>query len=222
MPTNIKSIKIDPAPFDTKLECIGNVFPTILRLLIVGTSGSGKTTVLWNIVTKCLYLYDYLYIYTKTLDQPIYQRLMDLFVEFPGVAYFSDDFENMIPVEECKPKSLVIFDDCLKETQTEIEKYFMMGRHKNISCIYVSQCYSMVGLKLIRTNINYLCVFNLINHYTRKMYDDYCASDMTFDKFNTLCQTCWKTQYGFISINLSYKCYRRCLEEIIYPINGRN
>lgn len=62
---------------------------------------------------------------------------------------------------------LIVFDNCLLEKQNKIE-YFVRGRHKNISCIYLSQYYSMVGLKVIRNILNLLCIFTQNDHCTKK------------------------------------------------------
>ena len=52
------------------------------------------------------------------------------------IAYFFNNSEDLISVEECEPNSLVVFDDCVNIRQQQIIKdYFDRGRHKNISCI---------------------------------------------------------------------------------------
>lgn len=81
------------------------------------------------------------------------------------VAYFNNDFEDMIRGDDCEPNSLVIFDDCLKEYQKETHKYFIRGLRKNVSCIYLTQCYSKADRQFIRDNVNFLCIFKQSNHY---------------------------------------------------------
>jgi hypothetical protein len=60
---------------------------------------------------------------------------------------------------------LVCFDDMLLEkTQTEIGKYYIRGRKKNRSVIYLSQAYAQVGatvLPNIRRNSNYVALFRI-------------------------------------------------------------
>ena len=118
---------------------------------------------------------------------------------------FFSSCEDIIPLEKCKKNSLIVFDDCILENQNLIKEYFVMGRHKNISCIYLSQCYSKVDIQLIRNNLNMLCIFKQNEHYMKKIYDDFVGNDMTFDKFKEICSLCWNENYGFLTINLTSK-----------------
>lgn len=176
-----------------------------IRLLIVGSSGSGKTTLLLNFIYERLIPYSYLYVFSKSFEQDNYQDLMDVFNDVEAslkkkIAYFYSSCDEIIPLSECKPNSLIVFDDCVLENQDIIKEYFVMGRHKNISCIYLSQCYSKVDKQLIRNNLNMLCVFKQDDHYTKKIYNNFVGSDMTFKEFNDICNKCWKENHGFLTI----------------------
>jgi hypothetical protein len=47
------------------------------------------------------------------------------------IAHFFNNCEELTPVNECEPSSLVVFDDCVNEQQQHIIKdYFSRGRHK--------------------------------------------------------------------------------------------
>ena len=179
-----------------------------IRLLIIGSSGSGKTTLLLNFIYDRLIPYNHLYIFSKSLEQNAYKNLQKRFKNIESklevnISTFSCD--EIVPLSECKPNSLVVFDDCILAKQDIIKEYFVMGRHKNISCIYLSQCYSKVDMQLIRNNLNMLCVFKQNEHYTKMIYDSFVGSDMRFDKFKKICNDCWKENYGFLTINLLLK-----------------
>lgn len=181
-----------------------------IRLLIIGSSGSGKTTLLLNFIYKRLIPYSYLYVFSKSLEQPSYKKLQQRFKNIEAniknkVANFFGSCEDIILLSDCKPNSLIVFDDCILENQDKIKEYFVMGRHKNISCIYLSQCYSKVDIQLIRNNLNMLCIFKQNEHYTKKIYDNFVGSDMTFNRFKEICNDCWKENYGFLTINLTKK-----------------
>ena len=181
-----------------------------IRLLIIGSSGSGKTTLLLNFIYKRLIPYTNLYVFSKSLEQSSYIKLQKRFKNIElnikkKISYFFSSCEDIIPLSECKPNSLIIFDDCILENQSIIKEYFVMGRHKNISCIYLSQCFSKVDIQLIRNNLNMLCIFKQNEHYTKKIYDNFVGSDMNFNQFKDICNDCWKENFGFLTINLLLK-----------------
>lgn len=181
-----------------------------IRLLIIGSSGSGKTTLLLNFIYKRLIPYSNLYIFSKSLEQPSYQILQKRFknIEFnikKKISYFYGSCEDIISLNDCKPNSLIVFDDCILENQDKIKEYFVMGRHKNISCIYLSQCYSKVDIQLIRNNLNMLCIFKQNEHYMKKIYNSFVGTDMNFNQFKEICNDCWQENYGFLTINMTLK-----------------
>lgn len=202
--------EITPIPVTRKKT--QNIFPIPLRCLIVGSSGSGKTTLIWNIITKRWVPYTNVYIFSRSVEQQAYQLLKKMFEDIAieigeQVAYFFDNCENIISVDDCAEDSLVIFDDCVLENQKKIKQYYVRGRHRNISCVYLSQCYTLVDIKVVRNNLNFVCVFKQNDHYTKKIYDDMVCPDMAYDKFQAICKKCWNGDYGFLSINLTEKCH---------------
>lgn len=183
-----------------------SLFPYPTRCLIVGSSGSGKTWLLYNIITNYWISYKRLIIFTKSLDQPIYRTLNKIFEKVKEIdVEFYDNCEEMVTIDECKPDTLIVFDDCLLEKQEIIREYFVRGRHKNISCIYLSQCYSKVDVQVIRNNVNVLITFEQNNHYMQKIYDDFVGTDMTFDVFKDVCSKSWDVDHGFLIIDKTKK-----------------
>lgn len=200
---------ISSVPFETHHKN-KSMFPNPIRCLIIGSSGSGKTTLLWNLITKDWLPFKNLYIFTKSLEQVVYQKLKEIYQKIElsegvKIAHFFGNCEEIISVDDCSSNSLIIFDDCILEKQQPIKSYFTRGRHKNISCIYLSQCYVMVDLQVIRNNLNFICMFSQNNHYTRKIYNDFVGSDMPFSKFQEICNLCWKEDFGFLTIDLTKK-----------------
>ena len=188
----------------------GNNKDQPIRLLIIGSSGSGKTTLLLNIIYERLIPYSNLYIFSKSLEQSAYKKLQERFKNIESevgkeVSHFYGACKDIIPLSECKHDSLIVFDDCILENQDVIKEYFVMGRHKNISCIYLSQCYSKVDLQLIRNNLNMLCIFKQNDHYMRKIHNNFVGTDMSFGKFEKICNECWQEDFGFLTINLILK-----------------
>ena len=205
-PFNIKELSIDRKNENKRF------FPLPLRCLIVGNSGSGKTTLLYHLIVENWGIpFYHLYIFSKSLDQPMYQNLKEnyaklLSLENIEIAYFFDKCEDLIAVDECKNNSLVIFDDCVNiREQGIIKDYFVRGRHKNISCIYLSQNFTKVDTQLIRENINFLILFEQRPKYLEYIYKDYIGTDYTYKQFVEICRDCWKKNYSFIAINTTKK-----------------
>jgi len=196
-----------------------SLFDLPSRVLIIGPSGCGKTTLLYNLIINYWIPYLNLYIFTKNIDQPVYKKIKKIFDDIPSInTHFSND--EIISVDDCEPKSLVIFDDFLKEKQDMIIEYFIRSRSKNISVIYLTQSYTSVDIKTIRNNLNVLIVFNQSNYYIEKIWSDLISEDVTLEKFKEINRTYCKKYdkkskiktYGFITIDL--------IKNLIYDNKG--
>jgi hypothetical protein len=92
-------------------------------------------------------------------DEPKWSMVRDFFEEesLPFITYSYDE----IPDIECfnpDTATVVIFEDLVdapKKIQEKIAGYFTHGRHRNLSCIYVSQRFFAIP-KIIRENVNYI------------------------------------------------------------------
>ena len=73
---------------------------------------------------------------------------------------------NLPEPEEIGKGSVIIFDDMLTEKQDKIANFFLRGRHRDISCFFLSQAYNKIPKKSgIRENFNFLVLFkqDLVN-----------------------------------------------------------
>ena len=134
------------------------------RMLICGGSGSGKTNLLYHMLMKPLVFFDQIHLYAKDLEQEKYQNMIKNFNEISqSVGYDVLVCRNneIVPVEnmENEAQRIVIFDDFVCEkNQKPLIDYFIRGRHKNCSVIYLSQ--SFYGTpKDIRLNYSHFCVY---------------------------------------------------------------
>ena len=135
------------------------------RMLICGGSGSGKTNLLYHMLTEPLVFYDQIHLYAKNIEQEKYQNMMKVFNEISKsktVGYNVLICNNeIVPVEnlENEAQKIVIFDDFVCEkNQKPLIDYFIRGRHKNCSVIYLSQ--SFYGTpRDIRLNCSNFCIF---------------------------------------------------------------
>ena len=133
------------------------------RMLICGPSGSGKTNTLMHMIYNLLY-FDKIYLYAKNLDQSKYQNLMDIFKPISdevGYDVIEASNDQIIPVKDLDSESqkIAIFDDFVCEkNQKPLEDYFIQGRHKNCSVIYLSQSYYKTP-KNIRLNCSHFSIY---------------------------------------------------------------
>ena len=186
------------------------IFPFPFRCMIVGSSGCGKTTVLYNLTTQKWGIPShFLHLFSRSIEQDAYKELKRAFDKLEAeedieVTHFYGDCENLISVDECEPDSLVVFYDCVNiNQQSLIKDFYVRGRHKNISTIYLTQNYTKIDRQLIRTNLNYLCIFKQDKKYMKYIYDECVGSEFTFKEFQTVCESCWKEAYGLLSIDLT-------------------
>ena len=192
--------------YEEKFE--DKILPQPLRCLIIGSSGSGKTNLLTNFIyNEGGITFKKLYVLSKSIHQPVYIKLKEYYNKIEEklkttIAYFFTNCDDLPSLDECYPNSLIVFDDCLMGKQDKIKDYFIRSRHKNISCIYLSQCFVKVDRQVIRNNINFICIFKQNSHYTKSIYNEFVGGDMTFKQFMQICTRCWKKPYGFLSINI--------------------
>ena len=184
------------------------LLPQPIRCLIIGPSGCGKTNLLLNLIyNKEGVSFKKLYILSKSIEQPAYVKLKQYYENVEehldsDIIHFFKNCDDLPSLDDCVPNSLIVFDDCLMEKQEKIKDYFIRGRHKNLSCIYLSQSYGRVDMQVIRNNVNFICVFKQNKHYTKSIYDDFVGADMSFNEFMKICKRCWNEPYGFLSINM--------------------
>jgi hypothetical protein len=155
----------------------------------------------------------------------VYQELKELYEKLSAekgeeIAYFFDSCEELISLDDCEPSSLIVFDDCVNmQQQYVIKYYFVRGRHKNISCVYLTQSYTKVDKQLIRGNCDVFCIFRQDPKYMKAIFDEYVCSDFTVERFKEICNSCWNEDYGFLTIDTTKKLndgrYRKKFEQQI-------
>jgi hypothetical protein len=134
------------------------------RLLIIGSSGAGKTQTLLNIIHNMGDTFNDIYIITKNKDEPLYNYLEDKLGK-QGLSVVeginnAPDLDKDIDKED---QTLIVMDDLvLEKNQRQLEEYFLRARKQNASLIYISQSYFAVP-QMIRKNLTYLVIKQLAN-----------------------------------------------------------
>ena len=132
------------------------------RMLICGNSGSGKTNLLYHMLIEPLLYYDEIHLYAKNLEQEKYQNLLNKMNHISretNYVIMTVSNDKIIPINNLDyedNQKIIIFDDYVCEkNQREIVEYFIQGRHKNCSVIYLSQSF----YRDTRLNCSHYCIY---------------------------------------------------------------
>jgi hypothetical protein len=201
------------------------MFPDILRCGIFGPSGVGKSNLLLTMLVH-IRPFKNVYLCSKTDYQEKYQTLKELVqthnkskkTKKTMINFHNLQVDTLPEPEEIEPGSVIIFDDVLTEKQDKIANFYLRGRHREISCFYLSQTYTKIPKKSgIRENFNYMILFrqDLVN--LRQIFSEY-VTDLTFEKFRSICNDCWREPYSFLVIDVdNEKCkYKKRFDFCIY------
>ena len=113
-------------------------------------------------IRRPLAYYDKLYLYAKNLEQGKYQDLKRLFRPIStkvGCKVLECSNDSIMPISELEDASqkIVVLDDYVcQKNQTELINYFLQGRHRNCSVIYLSQSFYKTPreIRLITRELN--------------------------------------------------------------------
>ena len=184
------------------------------RMLICGPSGCGKTNVLMHMLCKPLLYYDKIYLFSKNLEQSKYRQLLETLrpiSEEAGYDVIEESNGDVVPLESLDNdnQKIVIFDDYVCErNQKPLIEYFIGGRHKNCSVIYLSQSYYLTP-KDIRLNCSHFCIFNSpSNGETARMCKEVNVSKKRFESATS-------EPYSFAYIDKTKKTIRKNFNENI-------
>ena len=152
------------------------LLPQILRGLVIGKSGCGKTIVIFNLLLQPGWLdYNHLYIFEKSLDQQEYKILRKGFEgvlskqQIPNVFNSQEMLQSPFIViekysgvrngeiraafyDDPTQKNLLLLDDCFLGMQNKAEAYDTRGRHNNCDTICIAQNYFRLPRHTIREN----------------------------------------------------------------------
>lgn len=134
------------------------------RMLIIGSSGAGKTQTLLNVIHNMGDTFNDIYIITKNKNEPLYEYLEDKLGKHGlSVVEGINDAPDLDKDINKEDQTLIIMDDLvLERNQRTLEEYFLRARKQNCSLIYISQSYFAVP-QMIRKNLTYLIIKQLAN-----------------------------------------------------------
>ncbi|PKY35848.1 hypothetical protein RhiirB3_505416 [Rhizophagus irregularis] len=216
-PMKLRLLNMDEVTEHESSRNVGHPAMTwTFAMVVTGKSGTGKTNLLANLVLgdKDEYMQkgkkggsryircDDLIICGYHPDEPkwAYVRyIYNMISKDPRAPYYENISFSYIPPEKIpstrafspKRSTLIIFEDvCLapEHIQNRIGQFFGNGRHRNISCVYVTQKYHKLDT-FTRENTTHLVVFNSgsshedISKIIRRYTDDVKNASMVINSY---------------------------------------
>ena len=146
-----------------------------VRVVISGPSGCGKTCLLIKLITEVINDFTEIYIYSPSIHQETYQKLIECFEQKIPPKSISKILKNKKTIEDCLKDELseieislyenidelkypqdyqaestvIILDDPNEKEMSDkrVKALFKRGRHKNISIFIISQDYYEIPKK---------------------------------------------------------------------------
>ena len=141
------------------------IVPHPSRVIIVGSSGSGKTNCLLNLINS-MNCFTQIYIYAKMIESdPLYSEVLipnmqkiEKSEKITILKAIDRDVNNLPRVDSLNVEGnkLFIFDDlinCCASDMDKIADYYIASRKKNCTVVFITQDYTKLP-PVIRTNAN--------------------------------------------------------------------
>jgi hypothetical protein len=222
-------VDVDEYKPQSSVENGCKIFNNPCRVLIAGVSGSGKTSIVLNMIFSddpdyCL-RFTKLYVCAKDLGEPAYRCLrakmeeitnfMNQKLEESGQAgdiqiYHEVDDVHKLSVDDLDPNeaNCIIMDDMVLELQDAksrkaMSSFYQRARKKNATMIYLTQNVFHDGLKFIRMQCNEIWLFNLGSlGNIRRLSSEL---GINFDELSYKYNQATSKKFGFVRIQIDDK-----------------
>jgi ABC-type dipeptide/oligopeptide/nickel transport system ATPase component len=192
------------------------------RACIIGSSGSGKTNSLINLIKLFCNTFQNIYIITKNKDEPLYNYLENKMKKFENFS-IKEGFENLPKLDDLNKdeQTLIVIDDLvLEKNQQAICEFFIRARKLNCSLIYISQSFYHIP-KIIRSNINYLIIKQVSSFKNLTMIMSEFSMNISKEQIKKIYEDATKVKYNFLLIDIDHPEYRfRRNLDFVYDINN--
>ena len=178
------------------------------RMLICGNSGSGKTNLLYHMLMKPLVFFDQVHLYGKNLEQEKYKHMIETMNDISrqvgyDIMHYNNDEIKPVDSLDSDSQKIVIFDDFIcDKNQKPLIDYFIQGRHKNCSVIYLSQSFYKTP-KDIRLNCSHYVIYEFPSNNERNLISR--ELNVTKDQY----ERATKKPYSFMYVDKPKKMVKR-------------
>ena len=234
-------IKAPPTSKDSikhpKLSDEGVIPKLNTSTILVGKSGSGKSVLLHNLLTRPEFFgkykyFDKIFIISPTAECDDIQKALELppsciFTDMEEAAQALEKIEKF-QAEEIKKKGshgaqkfCIIFDDVIGHTKLMnnpvFTSSFIKCRRYNFTVFLCSQHFKRIP-KVCCLQASYLCFFAVSNTEAECLSEEFAPPQMKKDQFMRLINDALTVQYSFLTINM--RCpwetrFRRGLANVI-------
>lgn len=204
-------------------------------MVIVGNSGSGKSVLLHNLLTRKEFYrnqFDKIFVISPTcqlddvqlaLKIPDARTFDDLSIAAEALKKIMASQRKIIEEEGIAkaPRYCIVFDDCIGNTKfmnsTEFTDCFIKSRHYGTSVFFLSQYYRSLPKKC-RLQASFLCFFAISNAEAETLSDDFAPPGVSKKQFQKLIDNNVSKRFDFLSINRVHPWetrFRKGLAEVI-------
>lgn len=131
----------------------------LFRMIILGPSGAGKSNLCIHILKNSPHVYSHLHLIARNPNQELYDYLKEKLGGF--ITFYDPDTPpSLDAIKKIDGLQLVIIDDYSNDKILQkklFSHYFIRGRHKLISTIFISHSYFAID-KMIRLNSEYVAI----------------------------------------------------------------
>jgi len=225
-------------PLDSKLKFINEALPKpIFRIILQGCSGSGKSSLIKNILFNPTWGYNryfsenYLWINSlddidelKQLCSHYNTKNISIQQKFDNYAVnrLYDEIERDNAKRTFKSRVLMVYDDqatdnITNKTKTNaIDRIFCNGRHANISCIISTQKYKLLNNNIRCLNCTHLFVFSGTNASDLESISQEHCVKYNKEQMMDIFRKYLDKKYSFVVIdNVNHKILDKDFNEII-------
>jgi hypothetical protein len=178
-----------------------------MRCAIVGSSGSGKSNTLLNII-MAMNCWSVIIMAVKCPEEPLYKFFIETIRKIEkrlstakhpvSILTVVTEVDEVPPVNsfDKTKQSLVIFDDMIGEKDAKLKSiadFWTWGRKQMITTIFISQSYFMIP-KTIRKNCDVLAFKNIgTNRDLKTILSEYTKLDKSVEDLKRMYQQCRTT-----------------------------
>lgn len=144
--------------------------------IIVGSTGSGKSNIMTDMICRNKIVYDRLYVLSRHIHQPAYKYIKKYIEGLENkikkrfnlnsniIQLWTDDISELPAIEDmdAEYRNVLIIDDFAvipKLLMGKIVDYYTRARHSNCSCWFLGQLYFNIP-RGVRMNCHYIILFN--------------------------------------------------------------